>query len=83
MKKLHCTLKVNAFEKNFIFPRLKKYCKQHKIKCTLQAEKENGKTIYRMTATAGPEIIDECAKELARIKGVFPGRIYDVNVVFA
>ena len=83
MKKLHCTLKFSAPEKLFVFPKLKKYCKQHSITCTLQAEKENGKTIYRMTALAGSEIIDECAKEISRIKSLFPGRIHDVNVVFA
>ena len=83
MKKLHCTLKVNAFEKRIVFPRLAKYCKQHEIKCSLQAERQEGKTVYRMTALAGPEIIDECARELVRMQGAFPGRIHDVNVVFA
>ena len=84
MKKLHCTLKVNAFEKRFVFPRLQKYCKEHKIKCSLAAEKQDGNiVIYRMEATAAGDIIDGCAKELARMNDMFPGKIHGVKVVLA
>ncbi len=83
MKNLHCTLKFSAFEKSLVFPRLKKYCIEHKIQCTLQAEKQDGETVYRMRATANPEVIDECAKEIGRLGDMFPGRISNLKVIFA
>lgn len=80
MKQLHCTFKVSGLEKKLLFPKLESYCKENQIKCILTGI-ERG--VYRMDASADAETIDDCAKEIARINTLFPGRVSDLKVVFA
>lgn len=77
-KKLSCTLKVNTMEKHFVFPKLKAYCMENKIRCTIDRK---GVDRYELSATARPSVIDACAKMLMDWQVKFPGKILDVIAV--
>ena len=78
-KEIHCTLKINSFEKRMLFPKLQDYCTENKISVKIQEIKPG---VYRLYGVAGESRIEECSRELVRLSRMFPGRVDEIRVMF-